>query len=147
MKHGTKTMYYSILIRQLWFMSHFMFRQTFSSSWNFFIIQNQKEICLKTTEKILSHVRSCFSTKIHQHFLLFPKHFLLYQKKENIILALFNLSSANAFKLVKWKGLKLHHTAEFYPQSMLTLSQTSPGFYVLAVQVFWKHCGKRRNCS
>ena len=29
----------------------------------------------------------------------------------------------------------------------LTLSQTSPGFYVSAVKVFWKHCGKRRNCS
>ena len=29
---------------------------------------------------------------------------------------------------------------------ILTLSQTSPGFYVYAVQVFWKHCGKRRNC-
>ena len=25
----------------------------------------------------------------------------------------------------------------------LTLSQTSPGFYVSAVQVFQKHCGKR----
>ena len=31
--------------------------------------------------------------------------------------------------------------------SMLTLSQTSPDFYVSAVEVFWKHCGKRRNCS
>ena len=29
----------------------------------------------------------------------------------------------------------------------LTLSETSPGFYVSAVKVFWKHCGKRRNCS
>ena len=29
----------------------------------------------------------------------------------------------------------------------LTLSQKSPGFYVSAVQAFWKHCGKRRNCS
>ena len=29
----------------------------------------------------------------------------------------------------------------------LTLSQTSPGFYVSAVQAFWKHSGKRRNCS
>ena len=29
----------------------------------------------------------------------------------------------------------------------LTLSQTSPGFYVCAVQVFWKLYGKRRNCS
>ena len=26
-------------------------------------------------------------------------------------------------------------------------SQTSPGFYVSAVKVFGKHCGKRRNCS
>ena len=30
---------------------------------------------------------------------------------------------------------------------VLTLSQTSPGFYVSAVQVFRKHCRKRRNCS
>ena len=29
----------------------------------------------------------------------------------------------------------------------LTLSQTSPGFYVSAVEVLQKHCGKRRNCS
>ena len=29
---------------------------------------------------------------------------------------------------------------------VLTLSQTSPGFYVSALQDFWKHCGKRRNC-
>ena len=26
-------------------------------------------------------------------------------------------------------------------------TQTSPGFYVSAVQVFWKQCRKRRNCS
>ena len=30
---------------------------------------------------------------------------------------------------------------------LLTLSQTSPDFYVSAVLVFGKHCGKRRNCS
>ena len=29
----------------------------------------------------------------------------------------------------------------------ITLSQTSPGFYVSTVQIFWKHWGKRRNCS
>ena len=29
----------------------------------------------------------------------------------------------------------------------LNLSQTSPGFHMSAVQVFWKHCRKRRNCS
>ena len=30
---------------------------------------------------------------------------------------------------------------------ILTLSQTSPGFYMSVVQAFGKHCGKRRNCS
>ena len=30
---------------------------------------------------------------------------------------------------------------------LLSLSQTSPGFNMSAVQVFWKHCGKRGNCS
>ena len=29
--------------------------------------------------------------------------------------------------------------------SCLTLSQTSPVFYVSSVDIFWKHCGKRRN--
>ena len=29
----------------------------------------------------------------------------------------------------------------------LTLSQTSPGFYVSVVNFFQKYCGKRRNCS
>ena len=29
---------------------------------------------------------------------------------------------------------------------MLILSQTSPGFYMSAEQVFLKHCGKRGNC-
>ena len=35
----------------------------------------------------------------------------------------------------------------YWKNYCLTLYQTSPGFYVSAVQVFWKHCGKRRNCS
>ena len=34
-----------------------------------------------------------------------------------------------------------------FPIMFLTLSHTSPGFYVSAVQVFWKHCGQKRNCS
>ena len=33
------------------------------------------------------------------------------------------------------------------PDLRLTLSQTSPDFYESAVEVFRKHCGKRRNCS
>ena len=36
-------------------------------------------------------------------------------------------------------------TVHFF--TMLTLSQTSPGFYMSALKVFRKHCGKRRNCS
>ena len=31
----------------------------------------------------------------------------------------------------------------FYPEIILTLSQISPDFYVSAVQVFWKHYGKK----
>ena len=30
---------------------------------------------------------------------------------------------------------------------VLTLPQRSPGFYVFVVEIFWKHIGKRRNCS
>ena len=30
---------------------------------------------------------------------------------------------------------------------LLTLCQTSPSFYVFAVHIFWKHCGKRSNFS
>ena len=29
---------------------------------------------------------------------------------------------------------------------LLTFTQSSPGFYVFALQVYYKHCGKRRNC-
>ena len=36
----------------------------------------------------------------NQHFLLFPQCFLLLSKREIIILAMFHLSSANAFTLV-----------------------------------------------
>ena len=43
-----------------------------------------------------------------------------------------------------------HHLLRMFGKmisnSLLTLSQTSPGFYVAAVQVFRKHGGKRRNC-
>ena len=41
----------------------------------------------------------------------------------------------------------MHTVLSFVTFCKLTLSQTSPGFYVSAAQVFWKHCGKRRNCS
>ena len=35
----------------------------------------------------------------------------------------------------------------YFSWLFVTLSQTSPAFYVFSVQVFWKHCGERRNCS
>ena len=72
----------------------------------------------------------------YHHFLLFQRCFL--SITEIIILTTVNLSTANAFSLVNvnilWSG------------KGLTLSQTSPGF-TYAVQVFGKHCGKRRNSS
>ena len=33
-----------------------------------------------------------------------------------------------------------------FSHNVLTLSQTSPGFYVSEVRAFWKPCGRRRNC-
>ena len=56
-----------------------------------------------------------------QHFLLFPQCF----------------QKASSSKVIKSrKKLRLHGKE-------LTLSQTSPGFYVSAVQIFWKHCGEK----
>ena len=52
-----------------------------------------------------------------------------------------------------WKTLFKSHfcwllstTIFILNDNRLNLSQTSPGFYVSAVQVFWKHSGKRRIC-
>ena len=81
----------------------------------------------------------------YEHFLLFPQCF---QK----------VCFPGASKgVIVWEWVKpanltfLHLT--FLNETLkrhfftLTLSKTSPGFYVSAVQVFLKHCGKRRNCS
>ena len=53
------------------------------------------------------------------------------------------------YQLEQEKGhhLKIKNKSEVGFLQLLTLSQTSPGFYVSAVQVFSKHCEKRRNCS
>ena len=65
---------------------------------------------------------------VNQHFLLFPQCFLTLSKKEIIILATFNFSSANAFNLVTSKILLFGKE--------LTLSQTSPGFTCLRYKSF-----------
>ena len=90
-----------------------------------------KEVFLKTLwEKEKMLVTSIFSFS----------HNVFYPSKTNFnFSATFNLSSANAFNLDQSKNLSFGKE--------LTLSQTSPGFYVSAVQVLWKHCGKRRSCS
>ena len=54
----------------------------------------------------------------------------------------FDVMIANTFE----GRLDLANTLEIMIAQTLTLSQTSPGFYVSAAQVFRKHCGKRRNC-
>ena len=59
----------------------------------------------------------------------------------NYLQKVFKLFKKNiAYFLNQWKY-------SFFGKKVLTLSQTSPGFYVSAEQAFWKHCGKRRNCS
>ena len=51
--------------------------------------------------------------------------------------------------MLKLEGLSIDNTAlrDAINDGRLTLSQTSPGFYLSAEQVFRKHCRKRRNCS
>ena len=59
-------------------------------------------------------------------------------------------------KIYHLQMLPIWHSLNFFPfilsllyhkSQLLTLSQTSLGFYLSAIQVFWKHFGKRRNCS
>ena len=64
----------------------------------------------------------------NQHFLLFPTVFSTLSKREIIILANYNLSSANAFNLVKSKTLSFGNG--------IILSQTSSDLYLSALQVF-----------
>ena len=65
----------------------------------------------------------------NQHFFFsFPTVFSTRSQGETVILAMFNLLSANTFNLVKSNILLFGKE--------LTLSQTISGFYVSAVQVF-----------
>ena len=53
-------------------------------------------------------------------------------------------------KTAVFRGISVSQTPTLFSilfDESLTLSQTSPGFYVSAAQISWKHCGKRRNCS
>ena len=85
----------------------------------------------------------------------FPTIFSTLSMTEVIISATFHLLSANALNSVQSKNLLTpfenivdkEENAVYQNFLLLTLSQTSPGFYVAAIQVFRKHCGKRRNCS
>ena len=72
----------------------------------------------------------------NQYFLLFPQCFLSFQNQIKICI-LIHLVICRSFHFGQIKNFVI----------WLTLSQTSPGFYVSALQVFRKHCGKRRNCS
>ena len=50
-----------------------------------------------------------------------------------------------------WENISIctghHNIAEIMLKTaLLTLSQISPAVYVSALQIFWKHCGKRTNC-
>ena len=72
------------------------------------------------------------------------------EKRRKCWYQLFLLFSDLCFYKFSSKGLLEHGILRYMQmvsQSLLTLSQTSPDFYVSAVQVFWKHCRKRRNWS
>ena len=51
------------------------------------------------------------------------------------------------FKIVICKLFQFRRVKSLLFSKQLTPSQRSHGFYVSAVQVFEKHCVKRRNCS
>ena len=64
------------------------------------------------------------------------------QGEASLILVFISLPATDVWTNSATTDCHLHNN--FYT---LTFSQTSPGFYVSAVQVFWKHSGKRKNCS
>ena len=105
---------------------------------------------------ITSHLKTlCLHHAHHEQFLLFPQCFLSFLKTFHHFYQIWNcrlqtLSVWKSLNFVVWQRAKT--LSWFCPitnlkQVTLTLSQTSPGFYVYAVQGFWKYCGKRRNCS
>ena len=57
------------------------------------------------------------------------------------------MAAVHIFIFGEIAGCKIVPYIATHVKKTLTLSQTSPGFYVSAVEVFGKHCGKRRNCS
>ena len=74
----------------------------------------------------------------NQHFLLFPR-FLPLSKQ----ISIFQPHLFCRLQMLSiWTSLQFCHLVK-----NLTLSQTSPVFYMSRIQVFWKHYGKRRNCS
>ena len=99
------------------------------------------------------HSRSCFR-QLHwqEGLIIYHKNFLMHKAEglsdsewkgaEN----LFSGFSCCSYPLSDPSTLFFPSRYEFTCCPTLTLFQTSPGFYVSAVQVFRKHCGKRRNC-
>ena len=101
----------------------------------------------------------------YQHFLFFPqclqnalysgslKVGTVWERVKEV--NLFNwMSNLNNFLSTEknTRTQKIHKMYYFlflvkHLDTILSLSQTSPCFYVSAAQVFWKHCGKQRNCS
>ena len=72
--------------------------------------------------------------------ILFFSHNVFYPMKDKFkFLVTFNLSSANAFILDQSEIL--------LSRNGLTHSYTMTPFDAPRKQAFWKHCGKRRNCS
>ena len=84
---------------------------------------------------LLKHSWSIFTNHSQEHSLSFLQHLTAFECN-----TMSDLLHSNAAKYI-WRIWRTR------PRTFLTVSQTSPGFKVSAVQVLWKHCGKRRNCS
>ena len=102
---------------------------------NFWNNDNLLEIIL-TNQIRINIIQGVMKISILEHLLEHPSNGQI-----GCIKGITNIP-AKSFTDYILKSLKYH-----VKHNGLTLSQTSPGFYVSAVQAFWKHCGKRRNCS
>ena len=75
------------------------------------------------------------NTSPHNTQLNYPWDKTLWEKKKMLEVSIFSFSNT-IFSPIRGKFII---GAKYKVSSPLTLSQTSPGFYVSAVQVFWKH--------
>ena len=79
------------------------------------------------------HFHQIWNCRLQPHSIWKSPKFLIWERVKN------------AERNLRYKQLKaISIQSTIYNVMLLTFSQKSPGFYMSAVQVFWKRCGKRR---